>query len=281
MTELLARLLPYDRFEDADWVLAISEEYHAARPYPHVCIDNFFDLEVLDRIAAEFPKPDSLGVAFQNEREVKRTTKSEDEIPPFARTFIHALNSAPFIEFLESVTGISGLVGDPHLVGGGFHALERGGKLSIHTDFNYHRRLCLDRRVNVLVYLNRDWKEEYGGYFETWTYNGKSADNRYLPIFNRVIIFATTDYTFHGNPDPVMCPPDDFRKSIAMYYYSNGRPKTEWRGVSQTTRFINRPGETVARPDPIRQRTLLALPRPIREWVTRRIQGSRNPANAR
>lgn len=275
MVELLARLLPYAKLNDDAWVSKVAQEYYSAKPYPHVCIDNFFDAEVLEHVSSDFPRPDTFGIAFDDEREVKRATKSEREIPPFARTFIHALNSAPFIEFLENVTGIGGLVGDPHLVGGGFHALERGGKLSIHTDFNFHKRLGLDRRVNVLVYLNKDWLDDYGGYFEAWSYGGKAAEAKYLPIFNRLIIFATTDYTFHGNPDPVMCPEGQVRKSIAMYYYSNGRPKSEWRGVAQSTRFINRPGETVAHPESIRQRTLLALPRPMREWITRSVQRRR------
>ena len=280
MTELLARLLPYRKLDDAEWVNSISREYDRATPYPHVCIDDFFDVDVLERVSADFPNPSSLGVAFDNEREVKRASKGEREIPPFARAFIHSLNSAPFIRFVESVTGMSGLVGDPHLVGGGFHALERGGKLSIHTDFNYHKELCLDRRVNVLVYLNKPWPAEYGGYFEAWAQKGTAAEKRYLPIFNRLIIFATTDYTFHGNPDPVMCPPDQARKSVAMYYYSNGRPQSEWRGVAQTTRFMNRPGESVASPEPLLQRTMLALPRPFREWLTQRLRRSRAPAKA-
>ena len=279
-SELLGRLLPFDRLDDADWLQALAADYHAAKPFAHTCIDDFFDPEVLDQVSMEFPRATDLGVSFQNEREVKRATKTEREIPPFARAFIHALNSAPFIDFVERVTGISGLVGDPHLVGGGFHALERGGKLSIHTDFNFHTQLGLDRRVNILVYLNKGWREEFGGHFEAWTDGGEAAEAKYLPVFNRLIIFATTDYTFHGNPDPVMCPEGDVRKSVAMYYYSNGRPRSEWRGVAQTTRFINRPGESVAGSEPMRQRILLTLPRPFREWVTRSVQRNRQLARS-
>jgi Rps23 Pro-64 3,4-dihydroxylase Tpa1-like proline 4-hydroxylase len=272
MIELLDRLLPYDKLSDKQFVQSIAREYADARPYPHVCIDGLFDNELLRRIAAEFPPPVTLGVSFQNEREIKRATKSEREIPTCSRVFIHALNSAPFVEFLEQVTSINGLVADPHLSGGGLHALERGGKLSIHTDFNYHKRLRLDRRVNVLIYLNEHWLEDYGGHFEAWRYKGVEAEARYLPTFNRMVIFATTDFTFHGNPDPVNCPPDIIRKSIAMYYYSNGRPKSEWRGIQQTTRFVNRPGESVARPALLRDQATLAMPRPLREWLTRHVR---------
>src|SRR2546425_9267335 len=140
MTELLERLLPYAKLRDAAWKSELARRYAAAQPYPHICIDDFFDADVLRRVLQDSPQLDALGAKFDNPREVKHATQSESEIPAFARVFIHALNSAPFIEFVEEVTGIGGLIADPHLVGGGFHALGPGGKLSIHTDFNYHRR---------------------------------------------------------------------------------------------------------------------------------------------
>jgi Rps23 Pro-64 3,4-dihydroxylase Tpa1-like proline 4-hydroxylase len=271
MAELLERLLPHAKLRDKTWTAKLAEQYASAEPYPHIAVDDFFDEEVLRRVLRDFPDPQQLGVKFDNVREVKNATHSEYEIPAFARTFIHALNSAPFIEFIEDVTGIRGLVADPHLVGGGFHALARGGKLSIHTDFNYHKRLRLDRRVNVLVYLNENWPEEYGGYFEAWRPHGRGAEARYLPTFNRLVMFTTTDFTFHGNPDPVACPEGMARKSIAMYYYTNGRPKAEWSGLTQTTRFMDRPGEAVAERDPLWYRAARVAPRPVREWFTRQV----------
>jgi hypothetical protein len=282
MNELLERLLPYSKLEDRTWSDELAREYSSAQPYPHICLDNFFDEAVLRRIVEEFPDPRSFGVAFDNEHEIKRATGSERELPPFARTFIHALNSAPFIEFLERVTGIEALVGDPYLHGGGFHSLGPGGLLSIHTDFNYHRRLHLDRRINVLVYLNEEWPEAYGGWFEAWRPKGTQAEARYLPIFNRMVVFTTTDYTFHGNPDPVKCPEGMSRKSIAMYYYSNGRPKEEWSGLTQSTRFMRTNGQLDVSADPAWFRVARHMPRPVREWFTvnvhrRRARGAKTP----
>jgi hypothetical protein len=271
MNELLGRLLPHEKINDAAWGRELAQRYSIAAPYPHICIDNFFDNDVLKRVVEDFPRSEELGIRYDNVREAKRASSSEYEIPPFARTFIHALNSAPFIEFIEAVTGIGGLVPDPHLVGGGFHALGVGGKLGIHTDFNYHKRLQLDRRINVLVYLNENWPEEFGGHFEAWKPDGRQAEAKYLPIFNRLVIFTTTDYTYHGNPDPVTCPEGEVRKSIAMYYYSNGRPRSERSGLMQTTRFMNRPGEAIAVSDPGWQRVARIAPKPVREWFTRRI----------
>ncbi len=102
-----------------------------------------------------------------------------------------------------------------------------GGLLKIHADFNKHPVTQLDRRLNVLVYLNKDWEEAYGGHFELWDKNMEKAEVRILPIFNRMAVFSTTSYSYHGHPDPLTCPADRSRKSIALYYYTNGRPAEE------------------------------------------------------
>ncbi len=278
MSASLEDLLPYAKLRDTEEAEKLSKIFQEGRPYPHIALDDFFDVDVLSKIDEEFPDPNRFGVSFDNVREVKRATRSESELPPFARTFIHGLNSQPFIEFLERVTGVKGLIPDPHLVGGGFHALPRGGKLAIHTDFNYHKRLKLDRRVNVLVYLNKDWPEEYGGHFEAWAEGGVKAEARYLPLFNRMVVFNTNDYTYHGNPDPVTCPEGRTRRSIAMYYYTNGRPDEEWTGLRQTTRFMNRPGEEVAVREPLWMAAMRALPKPARRWFSRNVYEKRDRA---
>lgn len=246
----------------------MKQQYLSAAPYPHVSVDGLFDERVLDGVVAEFPDPETMSIKYDNKREVKRGSGSEAGLPLFTRTFIRALNSATFIDFLEAVTGVDGLVPDPHLVGGGLHALPRGGKLSLHTDFNYHEKLRLHRRINVLIYLNRDWLEEYGGEFQAWRPNGSDAEARYLPLFNRTVIFNTNDYTFHGNPDPVTCPEGWVRRSIALYYYTNGRPKDEWTGLREGTIFMNRPGEDVVEKRSfLRTQLLRIMPIPLRGWI--------------
>jgi Rps23 Pro-64 3,4-dihydroxylase Tpa1-like proline 4-hydroxylase len=131
------------------------------------------------------------------------------------------------LRFLEVLTGIKGIISDPYFTGGGLHQIKRGGKLSVHADFNFHNDLKLDRRINVLVYLNKDWEEAYGGHFELWDRDMSKAQQKILPLFNRCAIFSTTSYSYHGHPTPLACPPDRTRKSIATYYYSNGRPAEE------------------------------------------------------
>ena len=118
----------------------------------------------------------------------------------------------------------------------------RGGRLGIHADFNRHPRFDLDRRLNLLVYLNKDWREEYGGHLELWNRGMTHCEVKILPVFNRVVLFSTTDFTYHGHPDPLACPEGMTRKSLALYYYTNGRPTDEVSG-GHTTLFRPRTQE--------------------------------------
>jgi len=154
------------------------------------------------------------------------------------------LNSHQFIEFLQQLTSIKeALIPDLHFVGGGLHETKRDGLLKLHLDFARHYETKLDRRINLLVYLNKSWKESYGGHLQLWDKDMKLSAKMILPIFNRLVIFNTTDYALHGHPDPLNCPTEMSRKSIALYYYSNGRPEDEQRGSNwELTLFQERPG---------------------------------------
>ncbi|MBU2887588.1 2OG-Fe(II) oxygenase [Gilvimarinus agarilyticus] len=125
--------------------------------------------------------------------------------------------------------------------GGGFHSTLPGGKLDLHADFNIHLRNGLDRRINLILFLNKDWCESYGGHLELWDENLAAQPKRVLPVFNRAVIFGTTDFTYHGQPIELNCPEDRFRKSLALYYYSNGRPEAEKSGEKHLTLFKERP----------------------------------------
>ena len=137
------------------------------------------------------------------------------------------MNSAPVLRFLQELTGIVGLIPDPWYGGAGPHQIEPGGFLKVHVDFNLHPLLELDRRLNLLVYLNKDWREEYGGHLELWNRDVSRCEKKVLPVFNRTVVFSTTDFSFHGHPEPLACPEGRTRKSVSFYYYSNGRPEEE------------------------------------------------------
>jgi 2-oxoglutarate-Fe(II)-dependent oxygenase superfamily protein len=215
---------------DYQQLIAIADEnaqrYRTARPYPHIVLDEFFDPTVLKRVVEEFPdKRRDKWAKFDNERSIKLASRHETQIPQFTRTLIHELNSGSFLEFLEHLTGVHGLLPDPHLVGGGLHEIEKGGFLKIHADFNWYKKLHVHRRLNVIVYLNQDWKEEFGGHFEMWDKKMEKCQERVSPVFNRTVIFNTTDDSYHGHPEPLTCPEGRSRRSLALYYYTVERPE--------------------------------------------------------
>lgn len=206
----------------------LQERYVSARPFPHIAIDGLFDDDLLRGLLAEFPRPGEIDwVRFDNATEKKLGYTYRSALGPNLQLFLYQMNSAPVLEFLQALTGIEGLVGDPYYGGAGPHQILPGGFLKIHADFNWHPLLKLDRRLNVLVYLNEDWKEEYGGQIELWDSEMKGCVERVLPVFNRTVVFSTTDFSYHGHPHPLACPPDRSRKSVSFYYYSNGRPDAE------------------------------------------------------
>lgn len=208
---------------------ALRGAYASAAPFPHVAIDGLFPDETLDRVLEGFPDAaDAAWGRFENASEKKLGNYARlEELAEPIRSFLAALNGPRMLEFLETLTGIDGLVPDPYFAGGALHQIVRGGFLKVHADFNWHPKLRLDRRLNVLVYLNRGWRVEWGGALELWDrgMNGPAAS--ILPLFNRTVVFTTTDSSFHGHPRPLACPDGVTRKSVSLYYYSNGRPDAE------------------------------------------------------
>ena len=220
-----------------------SEDYAKADPFPHIVLDDVFPADFLRQVAAEFPDVnDPDWHKFDNNREKKLASQGDEQLGPYARAFISNLNSGSFINFLEKLTGIEGLIADPHLMGGGMHRIQPGGKLAVHVDFNKYKRLGLERRLNVLVYLNEDWEESYGGHFELWNKDMTESVVKILPIFNRMAMFSTTEISWHGHPDPLTCPEDRSRRSIALYYYTMGRDDG-FDVEEHTTIFTGRPEE--------------------------------------
>jgi len=212
-----------------------QEKYVTARPYPHIVLDNFFDPAVLEQVLDEFPRPNQIRwEKFDNAEEIKLASNVETSFGPVTRLLLYHLNSMTFLQFLSRITGIENLIGDPSSEGGGLHQIVRGGKLAIHADFNKHRLYGLDRRLNLLVYLNKNWREEFGGHLELWDRGMSQCEAKVLPLFNRVMLFSTTDFTYHGHPDPLNCPEGMTRKSLALYYFTNGRPSAEVSGEHST-----------------------------------------------
>jgi Rps23 Pro-64 3,4-dihydroxylase Tpa1-like proline 4-hydroxylase len=205
-----------------------GSEYRSNSPFPNLYFDDFLPSAVAENALRDFPRPKELRWSeFSGKNEVKLAFDQAEKLPTSIRDILYFFNSRPMLEFLETLTGINGLIPDPYFVGGGVHQINPGGFLEVHADFNKHTKLKLDRRLNVLLYLNKDWPEEYGGHFELWKQDMSASVRKILPLFNRMALFTTTSTSYHGHPLPLQCPPDRTRKSIAVYYYSNGRPEEE------------------------------------------------------
>lgn len=214
---------------------AHQQEYQGNSPFPHIVIDGLIDEGIINKIVDEFPGPDDI-LWTQKSHEYSRKLACEkmSVMGGLTRLLLHEMNGGAFIRFLESLTGIRGILPDPHLKGGGLHQIEKGGFLDVHADFNYHEDLQLQRRLNVLLYLNRDWKEEYGGHLELWNETMDRCEKRILPTMNRMVIFNTTDTSYHGHPEPTDSPEGVTRKSLALYYYTKDRPQHEFSATHST-----------------------------------------------
>jgi Rps23 Pro-64 3,4-dihydroxylase Tpa1-like proline 4-hydroxylase len=204
-------------------------EYQNNVPFPNIHFNDFFNTEFLDSVLAEFNiNEERDSVFFNDANQLKWSSKGDTSFGQNTKELIHFLNTESFLQFLQKLTGIEEtLLPDPYLIGGGLHEIKRDGFLKIHADFNKHTKTKLDRRINVLIYLNKDWEDEYGGHFELWNKDMTHCEKKIKPDFNTLAIFSTSDYSYHGHPSPLNCPVNSSRKSIALYYYTNGRPQNE------------------------------------------------------
>lgn len=225
--------------EAADIGKQYAAEYQSRKPYHYTCIDNFLPLSVAERVREEALAQGEKGPEHSSPQEHLKASYNPDSLPLYTRAVFNALNSQSFVRFLEEMTGIEGLIPDPYYKGGGIHRTNNGGYLGIHADFNHHKQMNLERRLNVLIYLNPDWKPDYGGAFEVWTDDMKKQVAAFPPIMNRMCCFSTSSTSMHGNPEPVNHPDGDPRLSIALYYYT-----ATWNDsrVAHTTLFRPRPG---------------------------------------
>ena len=216
-----------------------ADKYQQAEPFPHIIIDDFISSEVLEKCLEEFPEEnDPESIMFNRDQERLKTGFNPDYLSSSVRSLFYSFNSRPFLQFLENLTGIKGLIPDPYFMGGGFHRIAQGGHLSVHADFNHHDKLNLERRINVLIYLNKNWSEDYGGQIELWDQNMEKCVVSATPEFNRCVIFNTTLNSYHGNPQVINHPDAISRKSIALYYYTATWDETR---REHTTQFKARP----------------------------------------
>jgi len=215
---------------------ALAPDYRASMPFNHLVIDNFLKADLINEIAKEFPKfNDEAWRIYNNQIEVKKLTNHWDKFGQQTYVFFNFLNSEIFISELEKLT-LCKLYPDFGLNGGGLHTHKRGGKLNTHLDYSIHPKLKLERRLNLLIYVTPNWKEEWGGSLGFWSKDpmGKKApgalEKTIASFFNRAVIFDTSQDSWHGLPEPITCPEEITRNSLAVYYLCEPRKAAESRG---------------------------------------------------
>jgi hypothetical protein len=223
----------------------VRERMLGAPGFPHFCIDEFLDPAFAQEVHDAFPSyadAERMGRNFTAVNEKRKTQVTDAALFPAPIRRLHELlASDAFVQRMSFISGIPDLVADPMLVGGGIHETNHGGHLDVHVDFNVNERTGLFRRLNILVYFNRDWKEEYGGILDLWDEDVRHCLGRFAPIFNRAAGFATSATSWHG-VTPVTCPPSRMRRSFAAYYYTR-EPPPGWDGIRRSTVFRARPHE--------------------------------------
>lgn len=204
----------------------LRAEWHAPKPFPYVIIDDFLPATFAQQIHAVYPAPDEQGWDTTVYTHQKKKFTRTSGFPSPIDQFFALTATAAFRELISSFTGIPKILDDPDLVGGGLHQTMRGGFLDIHVDFNFHPNNKLHRRMNLLLYMNQDWRPEYEGYLQLWDMASRCQVENVAPIFNRAVLFETSEVSFHGHPRPLNTPPGVTRKSLAIYYYTEERERT-------------------------------------------------------
>ncbi len=220
MTQVTGARMAPDLTELLAYAEAQASTYSSADPFPHGVYDGLFDTDGLRRVAAEMPARDTTWTTWDTANEWKYVLDRPDRFGRAARQLCDELNSSEFVRFLERLTGIDGLIPDPHLTAAGYFQIERGGFLNVHMDFARNPKLALVRRVNVLLYLNEGWQESWGGQLELWRSLDSGPVQSIVPLMNRMVVFSTPGAA-HGHPNPVVAPDGRSRLCFSAYYFTS------------------------------------------------------------
>ena len=224
------------KFVNEEAVKRVAQNWQAQKPFPHFVVDNFFDLETATALESEFPDFSSdIWHSYGNAIEIKKVCNNWNLFPSATYRVFEYLNSPVFVDFLsKSLFEDLPLYSDGGLNGGGWHIHSRGGKLNAHLDYSLHPKLFKQRKLNIIVYLNSSWEASWGGSLGLWGNESSEAPGELVrtiePRFNRAVVFDTTCNSWHGLPDPLVCPEDQFRKSLAVYYLTDAPDDVDHRG---------------------------------------------------
>lgn len=224
----------------------IESEFQQAKPFRHVAIDGFLLSEKCESLLRDFPVFDEKRATNEHGQVGRKAVVEHvSDVSPAYRAFYQYINSEAFLDVMSKLTGIEGLIADKTLFGGGTHNNLSGQGLDVHIDFNVDERTMLHRRINLLIYLNKEWEEAWGGAIELHSDPHNSSLDQvasFLPLFNRAVIFETNEYSWHGFPR-IALPPEKqhlTRKSFSIYLYTKDRP-AEDVVAPHTTFYVPQP----------------------------------------
>jgi len=238
------RLFPYSRWREQTPSLAIK--FSCGNPFPYIHLQDFLQTDLAHKLSDEFPVPNSSAwIQYKHYNEDKTGLTKRELFPPLLAKVTQELNSPEFVAWISELTGIPDLIADPDLEGGGLHQSGRGGFLNVHTDFNmHHYHKNWRRRINLILYLNPDWRPEWGGALEFWDVNMRQCVTKISPLINHAVIFNSNEISYHGFPGKLTCPENASRKSLAFYYYT-----IEQNSIHDThsTNYMPRPEDSRAK----------------------------------
>lgn len=231
-----------DKIYAADFLKKAAEEFKTSPPYPHIIIDDFLKPEIADALFENFPSSQEMRKSYKNLNEQKSEGSGFDEYHPNFMQVKNELRTEKFIKFMEELTGIKDLILPDDHRGSGVHQGFNGSYLDVHVDFSIHPTLKKHRRLNLLIFLNKNWKEEYGGHCEFWDKDVKNLVNKALPSHNRAVIFECNQISYHGY-STINIPEDESRKSFYSYFYTDVAPGVKYHD----TIFKARPEEGISK----------------------------------
>lgn len=265
--EVLARIIA-DRIDrDAERFTA-EWSNPVGTPTKHFIVDDLLPAEWASKVSAAFPQTQSIWVQQHSFRERKKTFAKMDLIDPLTADVTDAFHRSRVLEAVKRVTGIVGLEADPELYAGGISMMGRGDFLNPHIDNSHDSARARYRRLNLLYYISRDWRDEFGGNFELW--DAKVEKPKVITSkYNRLVIMETNRYSWHS-VNPVVV--DGNRCCISNYYFTKACP--EERDYYHVTSFIGRPGQTL-------RRGYGRVDNYLRQWIAVNLKISRGKSQAR